>query len=102
MEIEEELYLSVRAANCLRNSGVRTVEQLVELSRSNLLAIPHLGRRTLMEIEREVERLGFTLSEVGCDFDDRAPGVFFLFRGDVCLGLVRCVSDGEFIIGEYS
>lgn len=39
----EELDLSVRAYNCLKRSGIRSVAQIFALSRQELLAIRNMG-----------------------------------------------------------
>lgn len=47
----EHLELSYRAYHCLKNEGIHTVEELVELTPQRLLHIPNFGRITLGEVE---------------------------------------------------
>lgn len=47
----EELEFSVRALNCFKNEGIRTVRDLVVLPEAELLRVPNFGRRTLREVK---------------------------------------------------
>ena len=47
----EELEFSVRALNCFKNEGIRTVRDLVVLTEAELLHTPNFGRRTLREVK---------------------------------------------------
>jgi DNA-directed RNA polymerase alpha subunit len=57
----EALDLSVRACNCLRAEGIKTVEQLLYWSHKELSRVPNLGRRTLDEITAELAQRGMKL-----------------------------------------
>ena len=46
---------SVRPTNCLKRSGIETVEQLISQTSDELMALPNFGQTSLDEI---VERLG--------------------------------------------
>jgi len=46
----EELELSLRAKNCLKAEGIKTIEELCTNNRNYLLKLPNLGKRTLNEI----------------------------------------------------
>lgn len=48
----EEMGLSVRAINCLRNEGLDTVGDILSKTRADLLRIPNFGRGSLDEVER--------------------------------------------------
>jgi DNA-directed RNA polymerase alpha subunit len=65
----EELELSVRADNCLKNANVRTVADLVQTTEAELLRMPNFGRVSLREIKEVLAtlglRLGMTLEELG-------------------------------------
>ena len=54
----DELALSIRSANCLRNAGVRTTKDLISLKRSELLKMKNLGRKTFLEIKDSLAELG--------------------------------------------
>lgn len=49
----ENLGLSVRAYNCLKRAGLRTVSEVLSLSDGDLLAIRNLGSGSLAEIRRK-------------------------------------------------
>ncbi len=49
----DELPLSVRTSNCLRNAGCVYVSDVVSKSEGGLLSLPEFGRKSLNEI-REV------------------------------------------------
>lgn len=51
----EELDLSVRAYNCLKRSGINTVNQLQKKNANDLMKIPCLGQNTLREIMAKLE-----------------------------------------------
>lgn len=54
-----EIGLSVRTTNCLEEAGIFTVEQLLHHTQEELMQIPNFGPRTLSEIFRALEPLGF-------------------------------------------
>ena len=57
-EIEvDELDLSVRTANCLRDAGIERVAQLRALSDQQLLDLKNFGRRSLREVRDVLEHL---------------------------------------------
>ncbi len=47
----EELSLSVRAYNCLKSDGVNYYSQLINKLAEELIAIPNMGQKSLVEIE---------------------------------------------------
>ena len=56
----EELELPVRASNCLRNAGIRLVGELVQKSENDLLRTKNFGRKSLEDIRRVIENMGFS------------------------------------------
>ena len=54
----EDLELSVRAQNCLRNNGINRVIELVNLSEDDLLKIKNFGRKSLNEVKESVKTFG--------------------------------------------
>ena len=54
-----QIGLSVRTTNCLDEQGISTVEDLLKCRRSDLLAIPNVGEKTLEEVFKALEKLGF-------------------------------------------
>jgi DNA-directed RNA polymerase subunit alpha len=47
----EELELSVRSANCLKNAGIRSLRELVQKSEKDMLETKNFGRKSLNEIK---------------------------------------------------
>ncbi|MES2614297.1 MAG: DNA-directed RNA polymerase subunit alpha [Bdellovibrionota bacterium] len=57
----DELELSVRAANCLENAGIRYIGELVIRSESEMLKTKNFGRKTLNEIKDLLSEMGLHL-----------------------------------------
>jgi DNA-directed RNA polymerase subunit alpha len=47
----EDLELSVRSANCLKNAGINTIGELVQRTESEMLKTKNFGRKSLSEIK---------------------------------------------------
>lgn len=54
-----EIGLSVRTTNCLEERGIFTVEDLLHCTREDLLAISNFGEKTLEEVYKALEGIGF-------------------------------------------
>jgi DNA-directed RNA polymerase subunit alpha len=54
-----EIGLSVRTTNCLEERGIFTVEDLLKCTRENLLSISNFGEKTLEEVYKALEDIGF-------------------------------------------
>ncbi len=54
-----EIGLSVRTTNCLEERGIFTVNDLLHCTRDDLLAISNFGEKTLEEVYRSLEGIGF-------------------------------------------
>ena len=54
-----EIGLSVRTTNCLEERGIFTVEDLLHCTRDDLLEISNFGEKTLEEVYRALESIGF-------------------------------------------
>ena len=57
----EELELSVRSYNCLKNAGIQTIGELVQKSESEMLRTKNFGRKSLKEIKDVLAEMGLTL-----------------------------------------
>ncbi|MFN3476819.1 MAG: DNA-directed RNA polymerase subunit alpha, partial [Candidatus Methylomirabilales bacterium] len=57
----EELELSVRAANCLRNANIRYIYELIQKKESDLLKMRNFGRKSLKELQGVLKEMGLTL-----------------------------------------
>jgi DNA-directed RNA polymerase subunit alpha len=54
-----EIGLSVRTTNCLEERGIFTVADLLNCTRDDLLSISNFGEKTLDEVYRSLESVGF-------------------------------------------
>jgi DNA-directed RNA polymerase subunit alpha len=54
-----EIGLAVRTTNCLEEKGVFTVHDLLNCSRDDLLSISNFGEKTLEEVYKALEGIGF-------------------------------------------
>jgi DNA-directed RNA polymerase subunit alpha len=57
----EELELSVRANNCLRNANIATIGELVQKTEAELMKTKNFGKKSLQEIKDELTRIGLSL-----------------------------------------
>ena len=57
----EELELSVRSANCLKNENIVYIGDLVQKTESQMLRTPNFGRKSLNEIREVLEQMGLEL-----------------------------------------
>jgi len=56
-----ELELSVRAANCLKNANIRTIADLVQKTEMEMLKTKNFGRKSLNEIKEILNEMGLSL-----------------------------------------
>lgn len=54
-----EIGLTVRTTNCLEERGIFTVRDLLNTTRDNLLSISNFGEKTLEEVYKALEDVGF-------------------------------------------
>ena len=57
----EELELSVRSYNCLRNAEIRTIRELVQKTEAEMLKTKNFGRKSLNEIKEILTSMGLSL-----------------------------------------
>ena len=57
----EELELSVRSYNCLKNANIRTIHELVQKTEPEMLRTKNFGRKSLNEIKEILENMGLGL-----------------------------------------
>jgi DNA-directed RNA polymerase subunit alpha len=69
----EELELSVRSYNCLKNANISTIRELVQKSEQEMLKTKNFGRKSLNEIKEILSAMGLTL---GMKFDEKGAPVF--------------------------
>lgn len=54
-----EIGLSVRTTNCLEERGIFTANDLLHCTRNDLLSISNFGEKTLEEVYKALESIGF-------------------------------------------
>jgi DNA-directed RNA polymerase subunit alpha len=57
----EELELSVRSYNCLKNANIRTLRELVQKTEGDMLKTKNFGRKSLNEIKEILATMGLSL-----------------------------------------
>jgi len=66
----EELELSVRSYNCLKNAEIRTISELVQKTEAEMLKTKNFGRKSLNEIKEILTNMGLSL---GMRLDQTVP-----------------------------
>jgi len=59
----EELDLSVRAYNCLRRAGIKTIEDITKMSFEQLAKLRNMGEKTAMEVVEKLKKHGLNLED---------------------------------------
>jgi DNA-directed RNA polymerase subunit alpha len=57
----EELELSVRSANCLKNANIKHIWELVQKTEAEMLKTKNFGRKSLNEIKEILNEMGLSL-----------------------------------------
>ena len=68
----EELELSVRSYNCLKNANIQTIGELVQKTESEMLKTKNFGRKSLNEIKEILGTMGLSL---GMKIDEQGNAV---------------------------
>jgi DNA-directed RNA polymerase subunit alpha len=63
----DEMELSVRSYNCLKNANIRTIGELVQKTEVEMLKTKNFGRKSLNEIKEILASMGLSL---GMKLDD--------------------------------
>ena len=58
MRSVEDLELSVRSANCLKNAGINTIGELVQRTEADMLKTKNFGRKSLSELKDILSEYG--------------------------------------------
>lgn len=66
----DELELSVRSANCLKNANIHLIGDLVQRSEAEMLKTQNFGRKSLNEIKDILAEMGLTLGMMLDNFPD--------------------------------
>ena len=59
----EELDLSVRSYNCLKRAGINTLQELTDMTESDMMRVRNLGRKSLEEVKNKLTDLGLSLRQ---------------------------------------
>jgi DNA-directed RNA polymerase subunit alpha len=57
----EELELSVRSYNCLKNANIQTIGELIQKTEAEMLKTKNFGRKSLNEIKEILAQMGLSL-----------------------------------------
>jgi len=76
----EELELSVRSANCLKNAGIKLIGELVSKTEAEMLKTQNFGRKSLNEIKDILNDMGLTFGMKIDSFPD--PEFMRRLRGE--------------------
>jgi DNA-directed RNA polymerase subunit alpha len=68
----EELELSVRSYNCLKNANIKTIGELVQKTEAEMLKTKNFGRKSLNEIKEILASMGLSL---GMTLDEKGQAV---------------------------
>ena len=68
----EELELSVRSYNCLKNANIQTIGELVQKTEAEMLKTKNFGRKSLNEIKEILSSMGLSL---GMKIDEQGNAV---------------------------
>ncbi len=65
----DELELSVRSANCLKNADIKLIGELVQKTENDMLKTKNFGRKSLNEIKEILTEMGLSLGMKAEGFD---------------------------------
>ncbi|MBW2557365.1 MAG: DNA-directed RNA polymerase subunit alpha [Deltaproteobacteria bacterium] len=68
----DDLELSVRSANCLKNAGIQYIGELIQKTEAEMLKTQNFGRKSLNEIKEMLVEMGLSL---GSKVDFHPPGM---------------------------
>ncbi len=67
----DDLELSVRSANCLKNAGIQYIGELIQKTEPEMLKTKNFGRKSLNEIKEMLQEMGLSL---GSKVEFHPPG----------------------------
>jgi DNA-directed RNA polymerase subunit alpha len=70
----EELELSVRSYNCLKNANIQTIGELVQKTEAEMLKTKNFGRKSLNEIKEILGTMGLSLGMKIDEMGNAVPG----------------------------
>jgi DNA-directed RNA polymerase subunit alpha len=70
----EELELSVRSYNCLKNANIQSIGELVQKTEAEMLKTKNFGRKSLNEIKEILATMGLSLGMKIDEHGNAVPG----------------------------
>jgi len=70
----EELELSVRSYNCLKNANIQSIGELVQKTEAEMLKTKNFGRKSLNEIKEILSSMGLSLGMKIDEHGNAVPG----------------------------
>jgi DNA-directed RNA polymerase subunit alpha len=70
----EELELSVRSYNCLKNANIQTIGELIQKTEAEMLKTKNFGRKSLNEIKEILAQMGLSLGMKIDEHGNAVPG----------------------------
>lgn len=86
----DELDLSVRATNCLKRAGIRTIEQIQTSTEEDLRRVRNLGRRSLEEVLAVMYAHGFKIKD-----DPEYPTEYKFSENVADFNIRNCILDSN-------
>jgi DNA-directed RNA polymerase subunit alpha len=79
----EELELSVRSYNCLKNANIQTIGELVQKTEPEMLKTKNFGRKSLNEIKEILAQMGLSLGMKIDENGNAVPGPTSILPSEV-------------------
>ena len=95
----EELELSVRSANCLKNARIRYIGDLVTKTEADMLKTKNFGRKSLNEIKAILSTMGLSL---GMKIDGWPPKDFYDEHSEDSVHPISRMAEGGFSAADRS
>ena len=91
----EELELSVRSYNCLKNANIQTIGELVQKTEPEMLKTKNFGRKSLNEIKEILAQMGLSLGMKIDEHGNAVPGPTSQSPAAVLAGTYSNLGDDE-------
>lgn len=65
-----EMELTVRASNCLKSIGIKSIGELIGFSEEELYATRRIGHKSINQIKEELAKLGLSLKDEKCSSEE--------------------------------
>ena len=95
-----EIGLTVRTTNCLEERGIFTVRDLLNCTREDLLGISNFGEKTLEEVYKALESIGFALRVNDLKLSASELCVELVAESLACAGMAAYKNDSPYALGR--